>query len=101
MLPPIAPSVLDSNPKFKALYTNLAGSRLNADASTRLIKQQRAQADIEKVLASPGYRKRSLSGPLVDQSADVGLIAIDHGEKGSGAKDTAPRCFASCGFADE
>jgi hypothetical protein len=49
MLPPIAPSVLESNPKFKALYTNLAGSRLNADASTRLIKQQRAQADIEKV----------------------------------------------------
>lgn len=49
MLPPIAPSVLEANPKFKALYTNLAGSRLNADASTRLIKQQRAQTDIEKV----------------------------------------------------
>jgi hypothetical protein len=49
MLPPVAANVLENNPKFKALYTNLAGSRLNADASTRLIKQQRAQADVEKV----------------------------------------------------
>lgn len=49
MLPPVAPGVLESNPKFKALYLNLASSRLNSDASTRLIKQQRAQADIEKV----------------------------------------------------
>lgn len=49
MLPPVAPAVLERNPRFKALYQNLATSRLNSDASTRLIKQQRAQADVEKV----------------------------------------------------
>ncbi|KIW06246.1 uncharacterized protein PV09_02719 [Verruconis gallopava] len=52
MLPPISPNVLENNPKFKALYTNLAGSRLNADGSTRLIKQQRAQAELEKQLVT-------------------------------------------------
>ncbi|QDS73842.1 hypothetical protein FKW77_006586 [Venturia effusa] len=50
MLPPVAPAVLERNPRFKALYQNLATSRLNSDASTRLIKQQRAQADVEKQL---------------------------------------------------
>ncbi|KAE9989505.1 hypothetical protein EG327_002628 [Venturia inaequalis] len=50
MLPPVAPAVLERNPRFKALYQNLATSRLNSDASTRLIKQQRAQADVEKDL---------------------------------------------------
>jgi diphthamide biosynthesis protein 3 len=49
MLPPVAPIVLDRNPRFKSLYQNLSTSRLNSDASTRLIKQQRAQADVEKV----------------------------------------------------
>jgi hypothetical protein len=49
MLPPVSPALLERNPRFKALYQNLATSRLNSDASTRLIKQQRAQADVEKV----------------------------------------------------
>ncbi|KAF2404916.1 hypothetical protein EJ06DRAFT_3861 [Trichodelitschia bisporula] len=50
MLPPVPPTVLERNPRFKALYQDLSTSRLNPDASTRLIKQQRAQADIEKTL---------------------------------------------------
>ncbi len=49
MLPPTNSSTLDRNPRFKALYQDLVNSRLNADGSSRLIKQQRAQADIEKV----------------------------------------------------
>jgi diphthamide biosynthesis protein 3 len=49
MLPPINPVVLERNPRFKLLYQDLSNSRLNADGSSRLIKQQRAQADIEKV----------------------------------------------------
>ena len=49
MLPPTNSSTLDRNPRFKALYQDLVNSRLNADGSSRLIKQQRAQAEIEKV----------------------------------------------------
>lgn len=50
MLPPIPPSVLERNPRFNQLYKDISPSRLNPDATTRLIKQQRAQADIEKQL---------------------------------------------------
>ena len=50
MLPPISPAVLEKNPRFKILYQDLSNSRLNPDGSSRLIKQQRAQADIEKVI---------------------------------------------------
>ncbi|KAF2141254.1 uncharacterized protein K452DRAFT_287960 [Aplosporella prunicola CBS 121167] len=35
MLPPIDPSTLDRNPRFKALYESLAAEKLNQDASTR------------------------------------------------------------------
>ena len=52
MLPPIHSSILDRNPRFKALYKDLSTSRLNPDASTRLIKQQRAHGEIEKNLQS-------------------------------------------------
>ena len=52
MLPPIHSSILDRNPRFKVLYQDLSTSRLNPDASTRLIKQQRAQGEIEKNLQS-------------------------------------------------
>lgn len=52
MLPPIHSSILDRNPRFKVLYQDLSTSRLNPDASTRLIKQQRAQGEIEKKLQS-------------------------------------------------
>jgi hypothetical protein len=49
MLPPINPAVLERNPRFRALYQDLSNSRLNPDGSSRLIKQQRAQAEVEKV----------------------------------------------------
>ncbi|KAF2433171.1 hypothetical protein EJ08DRAFT_93190 [Tothia fuscella] len=68
MLPPVAPAVLERNPRFKALYTNLASSRLNNDASTRLIKQQRAQADVEKNLVVA--RKEDAKATLLQEALD-------------------------------
>jgi len=66
MLPPIPVSVLDQNPRFHQLYKDISTSRLNPDASSRLIKQQRAQADIEKQLQV--LRKESLQKDLLQES---------------------------------
>lgn len=66
MLPPIPPSVLDRNPRFNQLYKDISTSRLNPDASSRLIKQQRASADIEKQLHV--LRKEALQTNLLHQS---------------------------------
>lgn len=49
MLPPNAPLVFEQNPKFKNLYQDLKVGRLNDDGSTKLIKKQRAQDELNKV----------------------------------------------------
>ncbi|KAB2573144.1 Uncharacterized protein DBV05_g8167, partial [Lasiodiplodia theobromae] len=41
MLPPIAPTVLERNPKFKVLYDDISQNKLNPDASTKDEKKQR------------------------------------------------------------
>ncbi|OJD31801.1 galactosyl transferase [Diplodia corticola] len=41
MLPPIAPAVLERNPKFKALHEDISQNKLNPDASTKDVKKQR------------------------------------------------------------
>lgn len=66
MLPPIPPSVLERNPRFSQLYKDISTSRLNSDASSRLIKQQRAQADIEKQVQA--LRKEALQVHLLQNA---------------------------------
>jgi len=66
MLPPIPLSVLDQNPRFHQLYKDISTSRLNPDASSRLIKQQRAQTEVEKQLLV--VRKESLQKDLLQDA---------------------------------
>src|SRR5215469_1173011 len=68
MLPPIHSSILDRNPRFKVLYKDLSTSRLNPDASTRLIKQQRAQGEIEKKLQS--IRRETIQFTILQQTLE-------------------------------
>ena len=49
MLPPVNNAAIERNPKFRMLYSDLVKSRLNPDGSTKKIKLQRDQAEIEKV----------------------------------------------------
>jgi len=69
MLPPIHSSILDRNPRFKVLYQDLSTSRLNPDASTRLIKQQRAQGEIEKNLQS--IRREIIQLTVLQQTLEL------------------------------
>lgn len=40
---------MERNPRFARLYQEMVKSRLNPDTSTKVIKQQRNAAEIEKV----------------------------------------------------
>jgi hypothetical protein len=42
MIPPISPSILESNPQFASLYKHLTANLLNPDASTRAICEAQA-----------------------------------------------------------
>lgn len=47
MFPPCDPSILENNPHFKRLYTDLTTSVLNPDASTRLQSTSSAHTVVE------------------------------------------------------
>lgn len=49
MLPPCDPTILESNPQFKKLYTELTSSILNPDGSTRAkdaLPERKAAVDV-------------------------------------------------------
>ncbi|KAL1648859.1 putative alpha-1,6-mannosyltransferase mnn11 [Diplodia intermedia] len=49
MLPPIAPALLERNPKFKVLYEDISQNKLNSDASTKDVKRQRLVDEARKL----------------------------------------------------
>ncbi|KAK0640000.1 Uncharacterized protein DIS24_g9814 [Lasiodiplodia hormozganensis] len=77
MLPPIAPTVLERNPKFKVLYDDISQNKLNPDASTkdekkqRLIDQAREEFNTKRTdLAKTEILKSSLES-LSARAADL------------------------------
>ncbi|KAF9634097.1 Galactosyl transferase [Lasiodiplodia theobromae] len=77
MLPPIAPTVLERNPKFKVLYDDISQNKLNPDASTkdekkqRLIDQAREELNTKRTdLAKTEILKSSLES-LSARAADL------------------------------
>lgn len=49
MLPPVEPSVFETNPDFEVLYKDLCARKLNADGTTRDTKKQRIREEIRQV----------------------------------------------------
>jgi hypothetical protein len=49
MLPPVDPAVLERNPNFEVLYTDLCTRKLNPDASSRDTRKQRAGDEMRRV----------------------------------------------------
>jgi hypothetical protein len=52
MLPPVDPAVLERNPNFEVLYTDLCTRKLNPDASSRDTRKQRAGDEMRRVSIS-------------------------------------------------
>lgn len=49
MIPPVDPTVLESNPQFAEFYKTLTSTVLNPDGSTRNASQAKIQEEIQEV----------------------------------------------------
>ncbi|KAF2664113.1 hypothetical protein BT63DRAFT_100981 [Microthyrium microscopicum] len=76
MLPPVPTTTQEKNPRFARLYQEIVQSRLNPDGTTKVIKQQRAAADVEKALYEHRIdlaRRQLVQGALSDVIAGNSL----------------------------